>query len=505
MDLSILNDASRGVWGAMVLLLTWREWYLAYLGAFVFLAGFIIGPTIQLTVEVRVRELELPNPVASVPICNPSHSHVTDSGGSLPLTIIGAMYEGLLQISNNNALDPFCPSGNCTFPTYQSLGFCNECVDMSDKLRFYVGVDETNAENGLPAVNSTVSLEDCGLYDHLCTVELPGYGVTLNRHGLMNTTIDDLTQNSEFRPSLTVAPPVGYLVGILRRNGKETSEPKNYSAVECSLRFCVKTYEGSVRLGRFQEKVISSSWANSTGPGTGFNNITLPADPCYVDGNRKTPPYSIEDERKCVYMVDRTDFFSMGNIFRGLLRGDAIDIVGNRPYWSSEIMPALWGLFKGDEDWFSSKSASLETVNRTMTSLADVLSNRIRGLPSICAGASVPGTQLSDQLYLHVRWEWLGLTIAVLILSLGFFVATVLQSLGETLWKSSVFAYLIGHPRVGGEELSARNMLEAAEAELKVGVRPGPVPEMLHMSCDKMVASFNAATVRFRTRGGEAE
>jgi hypothetical protein len=28
---------------------------------------------------------------------------------------------------------------------------------------------------------------------------------------------------------------------------------------------------------------------------------------------------------------------------------------------------------------------------------------------------------------------------------------------------------------------------------------------MLHMSCDKMVASFNAATVRFRTRGGEAE
>jgi hypothetical protein len=91
----------------------------------------------------------------------------------------------------------------------------------------------------------------------------------------------------------------------------DSSEPKNYSAVECSLRLCVKTYEGAVRLGRFQEKVISSSWANSTSQHTGINNITLPADPCYVDGNRKTPPHSKEDVNDVAIVIFGTKRFDV--------------------------------------------------------------------------------------------------------------------------------------------------------------------------------------------------
>lgn len=162
-------------------------------------------------------------------------------------------------------------------------------------------------------------------------------------------------------------------------------------------------------------------------------------------------------------------------------------------------MPALWGVFNTDKDWLNPRSASLETVNKAMTSLADVLSNRIRGWPSVCAGALAPGTQLSDQLYFQVYWIWLGPTIAVLVLSLVFFVVIVLQSWGENLWKSSALAYLIGHPRVDGAELSAQDMLEAAEAELNVAAWPRSVPEMLHKRCDKVEASFNTATIWLRT------
>lgn len=71
-DLVIWDEASRGIWGAGRLLMTPRTWYLGYLGALTFLAAFVIGPTIQQTVEVRVRQVEVPTN-ASVRLCNSSH------------------------------------------------------------------------------------------------------------------------------------------------------------------------------------------------------------------------------------------------------------------------------------------------------------------------------------------------------------------------------------------------------------------------------------------------
>ncbi len=54
-------------------MLTRRPRFLGYLGAFVFLTGFVIGLTVQLTAEVRVREIEM-RPQAAVPVCNTSHA-----------------------------------------------------------------------------------------------------------------------------------------------------------------------------------------------------------------------------------------------------------------------------------------------------------------------------------------------------------------------------------------------------------------------------------------------
>lgn len=80
-DLVIWDEASRGAWGARRLLTTPRAWYLGYLGAFTFLAAFIIGPSIQQTVEIRVRQIDsLTN--ASVPLCNNTYYSVTGLGSA---------------------------------------------------------------------------------------------------------------------------------------------------------------------------------------------------------------------------------------------------------------------------------------------------------------------------------------------------------------------------------------------------------------------------------------
>ncbi|KAI9756187.1 MAG: hypothetical protein M1815_004045 [Lichina confinis] len=496
-DLSTLDDASKGVWGAIVLLFTWRRWYMAYLGAFVFLASFIIGPTIQLTVEVRVREVEIASPAASVPVCKSSYFNVTESAPDrditkLPLSMVGAMYEGLLQTSNNNSLSPFCPSGNCTFPKYHSLGFCNECADLSDDLTFY----NVTLQDDPHGNKSTVTREWCERNNRDCSVELRELGVTLDAGELIHT-----------RPSGLSPPTVFGVEGILRGNGDGPGAPKTFSAVRCWLRLCNNTYEGAVKLGRFEERVVSTAWTDLKGD----SNISgypfpLPDWTCFR-GEEKSPPYSEDDERYCAHQFHFIKFSNMNTMLTELLSGKAADFgpTGHYTTWSSQVMPALWGLFGVKKDWYSPMSGSAESVNRAMTSLADVLSNRFRGWPSTCGGASAPGTQLKDQLYLHVNWRWLVHTIVILVVSLAFFVAVVVQSSSETLWKSSIFAYFIGHPRVDGRELFAQHMLDAAQAERKVAVRPGSVPEMLHMSCERIEAGFDTATLRFRKLGEEEQ
>lgn len=490
MDLSTLDDASKGVWGAIVLLLTRRRWYMAYLGAFVFLASFIVGPTIQLTVEVKVREVAIASPAASVPVCKSSCFNVTESAPDrditkLPLSMVGAMYEGLLQTSNNSSLSPFCPSGNCTFPTYHSLGFCNECVDLSDDLTFYNVTSQGDSRDN----KSTASREWCERNNRDCSVELRELGVTLDGGGLIHT-----------RPSGLSPPTVFGLKGILRGNGDGPGASKTFSAVKCSLRLCNKTYEGAVTLGRFEERVVSTTWTDLKGDSNISGYPFPPPDWTCFRAGEKLPPYSEEDERYCAYQFHFIKFSNMNTMLTELLSGKAADFgpTGHYTTWSSQVMPALWGLFGVKKDWYSPVSGSVESVNRAMTSLADVLSDRFRGWPSTCGGASAPGTQLTDQLYLHVNWRWLIHTIVILVLSVAFFVAIIVQSSGETLWKSSIFAYLIGHPRVDGQEFFSQDMLDAAEAEREVAPRPRLVPEMLQMSCEKIEAAFDTVTLRFR-------
>ena len=518
-DLETFDEASRGAWGAAILLITPRRWLLAYLGAFAFLSGFIIGPTIQLTVEVRVREVEIASRAASVPVCNTTYFDVIGLGSGpglnlVTLPTIGAMYDGLLQTTRQNKLTAFCPSGNCTFPTYQSLGFCNDCADITDKLRFYMGGDVNNTQRGYPAPNLTLSPAECQKYglDNLCYVTAPGYGINLRPYGMINSTINYTTLNRDLRPSQTFEPVLGSFRGIVRRNSQSaTAKPDDVSAVECSLRFCVKTYEGAVRQGEFSEKVISSTWVNSStirssqSDSISFdftNSIELQANPCYVNGHRKTPPYNEEDQPKCLYNVSTGNALSIQNTLDDLLSGSASDMVGNRPIWSNNIMTALWGMFT-DDDWTSPESGTIKPVEKAMNSLADSLTNHARGSSAICAGASAAGTQLADQLYLHVHWIWLAPTVAVLVLCLTFFVGTIVQSWGETLWKSSVFAYLFCRPLVDGKELSAETMLKMVGPGSGVGTGVSPSPNVLERTCKQMEVEFDT-TLRFRTSAHEA-
>ncbi len=64
-------------------------------------------------------------------------------------------------------------------------------------------------------------------------------------------------------------------------------------------------------------------------------------------------------------------------------------------------------------------------------------------------------------------------TAAVLVLCLTFLADVIVQSWDETLWKSSVFAYIISRPRVVvGEEFFVEELLELTATEADVFWKP---------------------------------
>lgn len=463
-DLVIIDEATRGVWGAGRLLFTLRAWYLAYAGSFVFLAAFIIGPTVQQMVEIRIRQIELPSN-ATVPICNNSYYEVIGLGSGsgqnrVNLPMIGAMYDGFLQTSSQSPLRPNCPSGNCTYPRYQSLGICHQCTDFSDQL-VYLNPD-TNAT--IPtSVNST-----CSQHVDMCEIQWPRAGLSLpDNDGIINSTIG---RSTKIDPSLKSSDKatISIFRAVMSRTWQNHHPGTSPVAVQCLVRFCIKTYEAVINAGDFQENVVATSWKDSylnTADSFTFQNyLSIPAKPCYVNGTERLEPWNDEDRAHCVFNVTGQSGISLYNTLDGLTTGDGSGPVPNRPFLSSDVMQALYGFF--DLDSLQSPDAgTFGSVDRAFKSLSDVTTDQARGSIANCGGAVAYGIQFNDELYIHVRWIWLTPTTVVLAFCLVFFLATIVQSGRDDLWKSSPLAYLFYRPTVNNAEFTPEDMIRAARLE----------------------------------------
>jgi hypothetical protein len=466
-DLSTFDEATRGVWGAGVLLVTPRAWYLAYSGAFLFIAAFMIGPTVQQSVTVKIRVIESDSSFASMPVCNQTAFDVMGTNGAGPgdnrvrMPILGAMYNGLLQTGSQNPISPICPSGNCTFPAYQSLGFCSECQDISDQIVYTVADTGNNTGDGLPPANSTLSAEECRDADFYCNAQLPAYGLNLRDYGArLNSTVDYFAPDIDFTlisGNETTDPRVGSFTGLMATD----NTPQERRAVSCAMRLCIKTFEGSVSQGKFSETLKASNWegshVNGTGQVTFGNSITIHADPCLqetlalgsVNGGLNTA---------CVWQIEGGNALALRNSLESLTTGDAYSIGSTRISWSNDVMQALYGVV-GAGTIRQEGMATFETVNRAMESLATVLTDHVRADESVCGAASVRGTVHEDELYIAVNWLWLLPAMVILALCLAFFGATIVVSWRDDLWKSSPYAYLLNRPQSGDRKLETEHLL----------------------------------------------
>ncbi|KAL4966557.1 DUF3176 domain-containing protein [Aspergillus stella-maris] len=455
-DLALLDAASRGFIGALTVLFRFIPRHLVTFGCLILVLAAATDPFVQQVIGISMRSVHAPGH-SSIQVCNAST--YTDYGegagpgmNKVPLGTAGAIYSGVYQTQSpdSNSILATCPTGNCTFAPYQSFGFCSRCANITDSLdvskeafgpmitKYHYKLPNkfsfNTAENSIYLMNATTGLE----FIQLDAAELP---LILN---------------------FTAISSAGY----------GTTE---ISATECALYFCVGTYEATVREGQFSETRTSVSTAsNSSTDGMATTeNFALTPDVCYVNGTRHEKPYK-NNTQECVYGVNWLSRLAMSNSLSPLLRGKGSLFMSNRPSWKPETLEAVYGT-----------QGNYTDITSMFNSVASSLTLRARS--GVC-NAAVDGMTWTEQSFVHVRWLWLILPGALVLLSSIFLVVTILHTRHQYIWKSSPLALLFSNltvdassamkpdPTLKGMEDTSKKMEVLLETSAD-GVRLKAVPK----------------------------
>lgn len=411
------DAVSRGPMGATRLLLVLGFSQLASIGCLVTVMALVSDAFVQQSVRYPLRRA---NNTATVPI-----SQYYDRGaypGSIEQSMIAAIYDGAL-IANfsatSAAINPQCPTGNCTFPTHASLAVSSECLDVSTLIQ-----DK--------CVN--VLSEDC-----LTEAHLPN-GLSLqngeNYKGIINMSSMLPLNTKKFDPyqhNVTGLTVILYdVISTASNAGWFIYNITEIFAYDCIFLFCAQTFDAVVSQGQFLQTVVQTYHTNYTDEG--YAHLTIP-EGLIPNGSNLT------------FGASPRAWTVLHNWMRDNMNGTGISEHSSSDTWDNEIIRAV-----------SQNGAS--RVPQTMANIATAITNNMR----VDSGQEIQGTAIAMESYIHARWSWLLLPIAMVVLAIVFLLPTVWQSRrwGVPSWRSSALAAMMH-----GTEKSGTSLLETGSSGCK--------------------------------------
>lgn len=303
----------------------------------------------------------------------------------------------MMQTSVNDQSLVTCPTGNCTFAPYQSLGFCSKCGDLTSEL--------------------TLASSDETMYSYNYT--LPN-GLFLNTTARAPYTVKATTDVNLLRLDTSGLPLILNFSAITTPgNGM----PPKVTAIECAFYFCVSTHQAEVKRGDLTEQNFPTTTISNRSTTDLTANTVASSQPCLNDG-------------RCNYAINWLSILAMSNTLGPLVSGFGTLPVANRPYFTSDTLRALYG-----------GSGNFTQINRTFASIAAALTANARN--RVCQG-KVPGDAWTSESYIHIRWLWMLLPIVLVVLSILFFIVTVIHTRNQYIWKSSPLALLCADLQIDG-------------------------------------------------------
>lgn len=394
-----------------------------------------------------------------------------DADFSMQSAILFGLDQPLTNVVQQGAFN--CPTGNCTWPAYESLAICNSCVDITDKL-------ERHSTN-------------IGLYWLLMTgnPELTGEGKTAFRlpNGLFIENENGWVYNEDMRKGANIGVWGAVMMTTLGTGNasktismqdldtliwsmsmiRVTPDPTNssaawpnlpHSAMECALHYCINSYSAEVKSGILQENVTKVQDAvrarDSWEPETSSDNVrdeisSSIAISDHWSGTRRTDLSLISPANNTRYNISQSAVHGIGSYFGRTFADDLQTFDLLRDKTTNGQLNGYY-MTTGQVRYNPSTMQvlfSTKDLNNTFTSLATSMSNALRGGSDASfngVGRDLTGEKGVLTTFYDIQWPWLSLHCASLVLGVMFFVLTLARNRSAPAWKSSSLAVMTrGH------------------------------------------------------------
>ncbi|KAE8836661.1 hypothetical protein HRS9139_04759 [Pyrenophora teres f. teres] len=512
-DFEIFDKASRGPWGAVLLLFRTKGRSLAALGALLIVLLLAIDTFFQ-QVVTYTDGWAPQNASSSIPIVkhyDPPYQAFSkagvDQGQTDPTTsaLVRSYFygNGSQPVLFGNGTRPdiplSCPSSRCEWPEYDTLATCSSCKEVSQSLDItYACLNTTidwsvNWQGPLtkePYPNGTV----CGYFLNITDISpilLSGY--VAKAHEYANTTdeallvrtipLADFDTREPYYGNGSISfknirnPIFDFLVASAV-NGAESVYGNEPPVIhECVLSWCVHRMKSSYISGIYNEDILSTYLNIATHPTPWpwyaedqmfeyYTNITIE-----VPTSTSQDPGSLEFST--TYSVWNDTAFMIMAIW---------DDLAPSFYTVKDTISEPTLRFKNYADGPSMQHLDFNpwlapnNITRHMERLASSLTNALRSNAN--SNLMLKGEAYNMNKFIHINWGWLAFPLVLLILSLVFLVATIIRTSRDTetgLFKSSALPTLIyGLPKETQGQFTSSSTWNSTEETKKVRIRLNP-------------------------------
>lgn len=447
--IQLFDDASRGPWGSMMMLFSHKGWSLASLGALITLLALAFDPFMQQILRYPIRQAPSPSKVATV---KQARSFLIPE---IDTSYMKAISTGIW--SDEAVFNPSCPSGNCTWTPFRSVGWCSKCEDVTSAATL-VGCTDVPVDTNITEPQATpchVALPQ-GRRSEVPIMLYPAKGDgSLNPVNTSSVVMElptdiiwPLTPGWKGKPSANEVyagihgPLVVMAYAQLGRPHStievETSPESGLKVdkvTECALTLCERTYNVSVSSGIPSVDVLSVDYGetfNYTANGINNKESVTCWKPSGGNPNlSKYEAYAFSDPNEFSFCPVEDYSISIPSYIKG----------NTTSPWTWLVQERKWRSPAGD-------TLSSHAVNKIIySSLDEVMSNIANAMTKLSLEISettVNGTVEVSEVYVAVSWAWISLPATVLALGVTFLGLTILATRHQnlSLWKSAILPVL---------------------------------------------------------------